>query len=198
MSLQKSDHWLFGIIAGFACVGLVCAFVLSIEKIHLLQEPSATLSCSFNAWINCASVMKTWQASLFGFPNSFIGLIAYPVVVTAAVMVLFGAQLPRTFWILFQAGVSLGLLFAYWLFFQSIYIIQVLCPWCLLVTLSTTIIFAALTRYNILHGNLPLPDWLQHTLMKLVLKSYDIVLEASWIMVMITLIFLQFRNFFIS
>jgi uncharacterized membrane protein len=196
MSLQKSDYWIFGIIAVFAIVGLASAFVLSVEKLHLLQDPNATLSCSLNVWINCASVMKTWQASLFGFPNSFIGLMAYPVVITAAIVILFGARLPKIFWVLFQTGVTLGLLFAYWLFFQSVYVIQVLCPWCLLVTLSTTIIFATLTRYNILHGNLPLSDWLQRKFMKLVLKEYDIVLDAAWLVGMFILVFLQFRSYF--
>lgn len=196
MRLTKSEWWIFSTILVFAIVGLVCSFVLTIEKVHLLQNPDAILSCSLNAWVNCASVMKTWQASLFGFPNSLIGLMAYPVVITVAVVVLMGAKLSRIFWAVFQLGVSLGLIFAYWLFFHSVYVIQVLCPWCLLVTLSTTLTFAALTRYNILQQNLMLPVKVQRILQYFVQKDYDKLFDATWLLVMIVLVFQQFKLYF--
>src|SRR5215203_629207 len=82
---ERSNNWIFAVILVFATVGLAASFVLSVEKIHLLQDPDAVLSCSFNVVLNCASVMKTWQAEIFGFPNSYIGLMAYSVLITLAV-----------------------------------------------------------------------------------------------------------------
>lgn len=193
---RKSDLWIFGTIAVFASLGLLSAFILSVEKIHLIQDPDAVLSCTVNVWLNCASVMKTWQASVFGFPNSFIGLMAYPVIITLAVAKLMGAQLPRLFMFLAQVGAFLGVLFAYWLFFQSVYVIQVLCPWCLVVTFSTTLIFEALLRYNIREGNLYLPKALQQKLQVFIQKDYDKLLVAGWIVLMIALVYLQFKDFF--
>ena len=193
----KSDYWIFGSIAFFAVAGLVSAFILSVEKLHLLQDPNATLSCSVNVWLNCASVMKTWQASLFGFPNSFIGLMAYPVIITLAVGKLLGAKYPRIFMFLAQLGVLLvGLIFAYWLFLQSVFVIQVLCPWCLVVTFSTTLIFEALLRYNIRENNLYLPPKIQRKLQMFVAKDYDKVVVVGWLVLMVALVYLQFKDYF--
>lgn len=41
-----SQRWIFGVMAIFAFVGLVSAFVLSVEKLELLRNPDAVLSCS--------------------------------------------------------------------------------------------------------------------------------------------------------
>lgn len=193
---KKSDNWIFGTIAVFSVFGLVSAFILSVEKIHLIQNPDAVLSCTVNVWLNCASVMKTWQAELFGFPNSFIGLMAYPVIITLAVAKLMGATLPRLFMFLAQIGALLGVIFAYWLFFQSVYVIQVLCPWCLVVTFSTTLIFEALLRYNLRENNLYLPNAWQQKAQRFIGKDYDKLVVAGWIVLMLLLVFLQFKDFF--
>jgi uncharacterized membrane protein len=142
--------WLFGTMLAFGVIGLISAFVLSVEKVHLLQNPDAILSCSINVVVNCSTVMQTWQASLFGFPNSYIGLMGYSVVITVAVIGLAGvaAQLPRWFWRIGHLAYAAGAAFAYWLFFQSVYVIEVLCPWCLVVTFSTTILLATISRFS--------------------------------------------------
>ena len=48
----------------------------------------------------------------------------------------------------------LGVIFAYWLLFQSTFVIGAICPWCALVTVSTTFVFTSMTHWNILEGNL--------------------------------------------
>lgn len=194
--LTKSNAWIFGTILVGAVAGLVSAFVLSVEKIHLLQDPNATLSCTINIWLNCASVMKTWQASVFGFPNSFIGLMAYPVIITLAVAKLMGATLPRLFMALAQLGALLGVVFAYWLFFQSVYVIQVLCPWCLIVTVSTTLIFKTLLRYNLRENNFKLPSGAHKKVLGFLARDYDKLVTAGWLLLMVVLVYLQFRDFF--
>ena len=42
-----------------------------------------------------------------------------------------------------------GLVFAYWLLYEAYFNIGALCPWCLLVTITTTMVFASMTRVNI-------------------------------------------------
>ncbi len=154
---RRADRWIFGTMLVFGLAGLISAFVLTVEKFHLLENPDAVLSCTFNVILNCATVMQTPQASVFGFPNSLIGLMGYSVVITVAVAGLSRVYLPRLFMAWAQVGYTLGLIFAYWLFFQSVYVIQVLCPWCLVVTFATTIIFETLLRYNLRENNLYLP-----------------------------------------
>ncbi|HEX6462124.1 MAG TPA: vitamin K epoxide reductase family protein [Candidatus Saccharimonadales bacterium] len=189
-----SDRWIFGTMLFLGIVGLIASFVLSVEKIHLLQDPGTQLSCNFSAILNCASVMKTPQASEFGFPNSYIGMMGYAVVITVAVMGLSRMTFPRPFMLATQICFGLGLIFAYWLFFQSVYVIQILCPWCLVVTLVTTILFETLLRYNLRENNLYLPNKAhQHTLQWLK-KDYDKFATALWLAVMIALIFMQFKE----
>lgn len=189
---RKSDRWIFGTMLVFGIFGLVSAFVLSVEKIHLLENPKAVLSCTLNVILNCATVMKTPQASAFGFPNSYIGLMAYPVVIMVAIAGLSRVRFPRPFMFAAQIGYTLGLIFAYWLFFQSVYVIQVLCPWCLVVTVSTTIIFESLLRYNLRENNLYLPKNIHKKILNFLQKDYDKLIVAAWLVLMVALVVLKF------
>jgi uncharacterized membrane protein len=196
--LIRKEHWIFGTVAVFAVVGLLASLILSIEKLHMLQDPNAVLACTVNVFLNCATVMNTPEASLLGFPNSFIGLMAYSVLLTVAMAYMFGAKMPRNFMALAQLGVTVEIIFAYWLFFDSVFVIQVLCPFCLLVTFSSTMIFAAITRYNILEKNLYLSPQAQAKLEKFVEKDYDKMLVAGWIVAMVALVLVKFPGIFTS
>lgn len=134
-------------------LGLFASLVLSIEAITLAKNPAAVLSCDFSSKISCGVVSESWQAELFGWPNSFLGLIAEPVVITVAIAALGGVRFPRWFMLTAQGFYSLGFIFAWWLFAQSYFVIGALCPWCLLITVTTTLVFMSLTRVNILDGN---------------------------------------------
>jgi uncharacterized membrane protein len=194
--LIRKEHWIFGVVAVFATVGLMASLVLSVEKLQLLEHPNAALSCSVNSVLNCATVMNTPEASLFGFPNSFIGMMAYSVLLTVAITELFGTRHKRSFMALLQLGVTVEIIFAYWLFLYSVYVIQVLCPFCLMVTFSSTMIFAAITRYNILENNLYLAPKTQAMLEKFVSKEYDKMFVAGWIVLMIALVIIKFPGIF--
>jgi uncharacterized membrane protein len=134
---RQTDGWIFGTMLFSACISLLASFVLSIDAVELARDPNVALSCNISAVISCGTVGVSWQAALFGFPNAFLGLVAEPVVA--------------------QIVYFLGFIFAYWLFFQAMFVIGALCPWCLLVTLSTTLVFTTLTHVNIRDNNLYLP-----------------------------------------
>ena len=130
-------------------LGLIASLVLSIDAVVLAADPNAGLSCNISETISCAKVGITWQANLLGFPNAFLGLIAEPVVITIAVAGLGGVRFPRWFMNSAMAVYAIGLGFAYWLFFQAYFVIGAMCPWCLLVTVTTTTVFASLLRVNL-------------------------------------------------
>ena len=94
--------------------------------------------CNVGVLVGCSTNLASWQGSVFGFPNPFIGMMAWPVVITIGVAVLAGAQFARWFWIGFNVGVLGAIVFVGWLIAQSIYVLDVLCPWCML-TWSVTI-----------------------------------------------------------
>lgn len=191
-STQKTDKTVFGLMLAAGIVALSAAFILTVEKFHLYEDPDAVLSCSINVVLNCSTVMETWQSEVFGFPNMLIGLMAFAVVVTVAVIGLTGAKLPRWFWIAANIGFLLGAVFAYWLFFQSVYAIQVLCPWCLLVTTSTTIIFSTMLHYNLKHNIFQFKKEANDKIQRFLEAGYHQMIILSWLAIMVALVFLKF------
>ncbi len=170
---MRDNRWIFASMLIGALLSLVAAFVLSVEAVDLAKNPNAQLSCSVNVIINCATVAKHPSAALFGFPNSFLGLIAEPIVITVAIAGLAGVKFPRKFMVIAQFCYTLGFLFAYYLLYMSMFVIQALCPWCLLVTLSTTFVFFSMTRYNIREDNLYLSVKLAKRAKEFIRKDYD-------------------------
>ena len=178
---------------GSSLLALAAAFVLSLEKIHLLQDPDALLSCSFNLVLNCSVVMQSWQSTVFfGIPNMYIGLMAFPVIVTVAVAGLWGVKFPRTFLIATNIGVLLGTIFAYWLFFNSVYDIQVLCPWCLLVTLACTLMLAGITHLNLHQNNFRFSNKINKRVQTFLSGGYHQLTVASWLVLMFILVYIKF------
>lgn len=191
---ERSVRTAFLVFFFSAVIALAAAFVLSIEETNLLKNPDAVLSCSFNLVLNCSTVMQTWQASVFfGIPNMFIGLMAFAVFVTVGVAVLWGgAQFKRWFLLALNAGAFAGAIFAYWLFFNSVYAIEVLCPWCLVVTFASTLMLAS-TTYVTLRKNLKgFNSKTNAKVQKFLENGYHQLLVASWLVIMIALVFIKF------
>jgi uncharacterized membrane protein len=182
----------FGVMLLGGIAALAAAFVLTLEKFHLYENPDAILSCSFNLVLNCGQVMQTWQASVFGFPNMLIGLVAFPVVVTMALAGLAGVKFPRWWLIKANIGFFLGLIFAYWLFFSSVYVIQVLCPWCLIVTTATTLIFSSMLHYNLKENIFGFKKKLNDRIQRFLKGGFHQMIVLAWIALMVVLVFLQF------
>ncbi|BBX17505.1 hypothetical protein CRI77_18500 [Mycolicibacterium duvalii] len=126
-------------------LGLASALTLTIERIELLINPDYIPSCSINPVLSCGSVMITPQASLFGFPNPLIGIVAFTVVVVTGVLALAKVQLPRWYWAGLAAGTLLGAVFVHWLIFQSLYRIGALCPYCMVVWAVTIPLLVVVT-----------------------------------------------------
>ncbi|GLH99732.1 vitamin K epoxide reductase family protein [Phytohabitans aurantiacus] len=190
--IRHSDKWIFGTMLFSACLSLLASFVLSVDALRLAQDPDADLSCDINAVISCGAVGSTWQAELFGFPNAFLGLVAEPVVITIAVASLGGVRFPRWFMFSAQVAYTLGVAFAYWLFYQAMFNIGALCPWCLLVTVSTTLVFATLTRVNIRDSNLFLPPRVSAALKSAIAADLDAIAVTIWLLVVTLAVVLKY------
>ena len=186
--IRHADAFIFGSMLCSSILSLIASFVLSVDAIELAKNPDAALACNINEVISCGKVGATWQANLLGFPNAFLGMIAEPVVITIAVAALGGVRFPRWFMFAAQIVYTLGLILAYWLFYQSMFHIGALCPWCLLVTVSTTLVFASLTHVNVRDDNLFLPAPVQSTLAAGVRANLDLMAVAIWMLVLVLLI----------
>ena len=138
-------------------VGLTAAFVLTVEKIALIVDPTYVPTCSINPVLSCGSVMATPQATVFGSPNSLLGIAGFAVVTTSGAALLAGARLHRWYWLGLQAGATAGVVFVHWLIFQSLYRIDALCPYCMVVWAVTIPIFWYVTLHNLAQGAKFLP-----------------------------------------
>lgn len=153
-----SAWWL--LIAGV--IGLVASMTLTVEKIDILRDPSYVPSCNINPILSCGSVMITPQASLLGFPNPLLGLVAFTVVVVTGLLALTKVPLPQWYWVGLTVGVLAGAIFVHWLIFQSLYRIGALCPYCMVVwvvTISLLVVVASIAYRPALRHRQSGPGW---------------------------------------
>ena len=126
----------FLVVAGV--IGFFAAFRLTIDKVATFVEPSAALSCNASVLVQCGLNLKSWQGSLFGFPNPILGVGGWVVVMVIGILLLSGARFARWFWLALNVGLAGALTLVVWLIAQSIFALSTLCPWCM-VTWAVTI-----------------------------------------------------------
>ena len=147
--------WIFAgwlILAGL--IGEFAAFTLMIDKIAVLENPDAVLGCNISAFVQCGKNLDSWQGSLLGFPNPIIGLVGWMAPILVGVSLLALARFPRWYWMGFNVGVALAMVFVLWLASQSIFDPQIrtLCPYCVLTWAVTYPTFFAVTFRNLADG----------------------------------------------
>lgn len=192
--LIRDNRWIFASMLVGALLSLLAAFVLSVDAIEVAKNPEAKLSCSVNLVVNCATVAAHPTSRMFGFPNPFLGLMTEPIVITVAIAGLAGVKFPRLFMFVAQIFYTLGLLFALTLLYISVFIIGALCPWCLLVTLTTILVWFAITRYNIREDNLYLSKNVSKRLHAWLDRDYDKFAMAVLIFLIVAGILAKYGN----
>ncbi|NPC96486.1 vitamin K epoxide reductase family protein [Nocardioides sp. zg-DK7169] len=173
-------------LAVLAAVGLLASLALTVDRIRLLEDPAYVPSCDLNPVLSCGSVMTSEQASVLGFPNPLLGLIGFSVVITLGVVLAAGARVPA--WVLggLVAGSAAGALFVHWLAFQSLYRIDALCPWCLVVWAVTVPIalWSVLAAARGSRSRLVRTTW-----------EARLLLVALWYLVVLVLILIRFWDY---
>jgi uncharacterized membrane protein len=193
--MQRYFPWL---LTGGGAIGLLAAAVLMIEKIAVLKNPDHVLSCDVNPLIACGSVINTPQASAFGFPNPILGLIGFAAVIVVGVSLLAGAKIAKAwYWRTFWTGTIFGVGFIHWLFFQSVYRIGALCPYCMVVWGVTIPIFWYTTLWLLREGHISLPKgWKGWGKIGDFMQRNHFGLLLSWFLIIVGLILNHFWYFF--
>ncbi len=171
-------------------IGLAASFILTLEKFSLLKNPVAVLSCDLNPIVSCGSVIQSKQAEAFGFANPLIGLIGFAVIITIGMGILAGAKYKRWFWLGLESGAVLGVLFSHWLVYQSIFVIQALCPFCIVVWAVVIALLVLVTRFNLQEGNIKPPKGIKG--LSELLVRYPWIVIGSWYLIIALLILNQF------
>jgi uncharacterized membrane protein len=175
------------LIAGV--IGLASSMTLTVEKIDILLNPSYVPSCNINPILSCGSVMTTSQASVLGFPNPLLGLVAFTVVVVTGLLAVTKVPLPQWYWVGLAVMLVVGAVFVHWLIFQSLYRIGSLCPYCMVVwaaTISLLVVVAGIASRPVLDSETGVA-WL--------LYQWRWSIAALWFTAVVLLIMTRFWDY---
>ena len=138
-------------------LGLVASLALTLDKFTLLENPDAKLTCNFSVLVGCSTNLNSAQGAVFGFPNPLLGLMFWPAVLAVGIALLAGARLAGWFWGLFGLGSAASLALVVWFIGQSVFVLRVLCPWCMVTWAATIPLFLVVTLHAIRSGAIPVP-----------------------------------------
>lgn len=187
LNKRKASNKITGLILLVGgLIGWLASLQLMIDKLFLLQNPGATLSCDINPFISCGSVMMTWQASALGVPNMAIGLAGFAIMSVIGSLMLSNVKLPQ--WINWATlgGMTFAFGFIHFLSYSAIFIIHALCPWCMVVwTVTAPMFFVKLA--NTVEDN----EWHKKYKILGILRHW-VILTVLWYLLVITVIFVKF------
>ncbi|MCW4352181.1 vitamin K epoxide reductase family protein [Hoyosella sp. YIM 151337] len=133
------------LIAGGAA-GFAAAVLLTLERIRMFSDPGYVPVCDLGAAFSCGRVLLSWQAEVFGFPNTYLGLAGFPLVAAVGVLALGQVRIPRSVAWVHLAGVIAATGFAVWLVYQSTVVLEALCPYCMVVWAAMPLVITGAVR----------------------------------------------------
>ena len=139
-------------------VGFLAAFQLTLDKIAVLENPDAQLSCNFSVLIGCSKNLASPEGMIFGFPNPLLGIAGWTATIAVGAGILSGARYGRLLWLMFNLGVLGALVLAIYLITASVTVLNVLCPWCMVTWAAVIPTFWLVTLHTLRAGILPVPD----------------------------------------
>lgn len=189
LDTEHSHDTPYVLMAIAGAIGLAAAVQLTIDKFTLLQNKidgvETALSCDFSAFVSCGGVMDSAQAEAFGFPNSIIGIVGFSVVTVLGVLFWTGAPVVRWVWTGLQLGTLFGIGFVTWLQYQSIYRLELLCPYCMVVWAVMIPLFVYVTACS-LRGVAPQSPFTRFV------SNWSILIVALWYIAIGSAIWFQF------
>lgn len=158
-------------------IGELASFILAVDKVQLLQDKiegkEPHFACDLSAWVSCSDVMASKQSAAFGFPNAYIGIVGFAVVVTLGVMWLSGAPVRGWIWAGLQAGTVFGISFVTWLQHETLYEIGALCPYCMVVWAMMIPLFVGVTAHS-------LRLWAPGSAVTRFVSNWTVLIVALW------------------
>jgi len=171
-------------------IGMLAAFLQTLEKLTLLQNKDAVLACNFNSVFSCTNVLNSWQSSVFGFPNSIMCFGLFTIFTSIAVAGLTGGKLTRGLRLGVQLLSLATLGFALWFLGESIYVIHSLCVFCMFCFAGLLLVNGAWLRLNA--DDLPIGAAGRACLMRIIAKGGDVF---GWFLLAAALAFAMLLRF---
>lgn len=159
-----------------SAMGMAAAFLQIVEKITLLKDKNAILTCDLNSVFSCSTVLSAWQSSVFGFPNSIMCLTLFTVFGAISLVGATKGVLSRQLRLGIQTLSLATLVFALWFIEQSIYSIGSLCVLCIFCLAGLFLVNWGWLRLNA--ADLPIGRRGRVAVAHVIAKDYDVF---AWI-----------------
>jgi uncharacterized membrane protein len=124
--------------------------------------------------------MKLPESSIFGFPNSLLGLMGYSAVLAIAMYFIFHNHINRYFSLLVTAGSFVAFIFSYWMMYVSLFKASALCPYCLLSAFSATVIFFSMILFTLKNNSFSFKEKTNNIVQKFLSKGYYFPFIIIW------------------
>lgn len=137
----------------FGITGLASTAYIHIEKAKIAEDAKYQTICTINETFSCNDVMASWQASTFGFPNTYIGFVGFGITIAIGLLYLlstriFSEKTPPQ-WILWGnlVGFTLAMAFVFFLAHAAIFEIHALCIFCMIIWFSVNfLLFSTVSK----------------------------------------------------
>lgn len=133
-------------------VSLYASFTLVVDALILAYTPAMELGCDISSRISCTSVAKSKYASFLTIsqapiPNALFGALFFSAFMGLTVALILGFNPPKWFKWLIGVGVGACALFALYLLTVSVFILKVLCPYCIMMDFGVTLLIVGYIRW---------------------------------------------------
>jgi len=145
--LTKQQKLYLVMVVG-ALAGFIASFWQLLDKLELLKNSQAVLSCNLNSVFSCSNILNAHVSSIFGFPNSLMCLILFTITITAGIIGLTGASVARGLRFVLEFLAFFMLRFGLWYLYESIFRVDALCIFCIFCFGGVLLINFAWLRLN--------------------------------------------------
>lgn len=141
---------LYAVMTIGSAIGLVASFLQMMDVITFLKDSGAMLACNISESLSCSTVFSSQQASVLGPPNALISTIMFCFLLAIALVGLTGGVIPKRIRFISHFLAIFTLVFGMWFLYESIFVIQSLCIFCIFNTFGLLLINATWLKINYL------------------------------------------------
>lgn len=139
LSVPGLPAWAVPASLALAVVGLGLSTYLTIEH----YSESASLACPAGGAVDCEQVTTSAQSKFLGIPVAVLGTVFFAAMLALCLPPMW-RRLDARLWQARLGVAGVGLIFAIYLIFAEIFIVEALCLWCTAVHLVAYALFAVI------------------------------------------------------
>ncbi len=122
-------------------LGLFMSYGFAAIRFGLAIDPAASVQCDVGGIVRCSPILLSPGGALLGFPNSFLGIAGFTILLILGVQMV-GRDVPPTgFWKIAIIPLSLAVLLVFFFEFYSIGVLGLACHDCFVVWFVTIMSF---------------------------------------------------------